>query len=137
MKYTEFKSLKEKGVNDFPMFFAFSQKQLDEGIKKFNISKDNKMVSIGMGGYIQSKDKADYIKLMEAVDTTTNKFLRKKSQLIDALVYELGNHEYCVTGDLLPTLDCLGIKSNKLNDMQKRAIKEAKQIYYENREGSN
>lgn len=59
MNYSELSELKRKKVhkllNDCNVFWAFNKEQLREGIEKYNISKDNKMTSIGSGGYLPVK----------------------------------------------------------------------------------
>ncbi len=55
--------------------------------------------------------------------------LKEPDFLLDALVYELNNHEYCYTGDTGPALDALGLAGveageyEELHEILKTAIK--------------
>jgi len=43
--------------------------------------------------------------------------------LYDAFDYKLGNHEYCITWDIEPTLDALGLTEEEVeNDARMSAI---------------
>ena len=122
IKYTDFKSTLEKTVNDFqPIFFAFSNEQFAEGIKKLGASKDNKIVAVGMGGYILAKDIKRFISMVGTRKQRLKEYLKDPEQLKDAFIYELGNHEFCITYDYEPTLEALGLKIDKLTK-RKRAI---------------
>ena len=57
-KYSELKDRHSKLINDFPMFFAFTENQLHEGMLKLGleITQKDQLLSIGMGGYIKEVD---------------------------------------------------------------------------------
>ena len=113
--YQEMRNRQQAEVNAFPMFFAFSNKQIEEGMHKLGLAiKDTCQVcSIGAGGYCR---KSDVAKLNEM-------FRRHRTELEDAIasdktgqgficdmfLQELENHEYSYTGDVQETLDALGI----------------------------
>lgn len=113
--YSTLRERQQKEVNDFPMFFAFSNKQFEEGMKSLGLDPGDtkKIYSIGAGGYIRktdsdalhamfdrhTKEMADAI----AADETGEGFI------FDMFNYELANHEYGYTGDPEPTLDALGM----------------------------
>jgi len=40
-KYTKLQKKHQEMINDFPCFYAFSNEQLEDGLKKFNITRDN------------------------------------------------------------------------------------------------
>jgi hypothetical protein len=111
-EYLKLKRQHQKEVNEFPMFFAFNNKQLEEGLKKFNVTKDE-ICSIGAGGFMKKTDsilfKNMYEKhraeMDEAIlgDKTGEGFIR------DMIQYEMDNHEYSYTGDIEDTLDALGL----------------------------
>jgi len=66
-KYLELKEKHSKEVNIFPMMFAFSQKQFDEGMEKLGLNKDDtkQIVSIGAGGFIKKTDSELLDKMFE------------------------------------------------------------------------
>ena len=136
MKYLELKQIQEKEVKDFPYGFAFSNEQFKEMMEKFGLKETDtdKIYSIGAGGYIKKTD----------AEAMHNMFKRHRKEIEDEIEkdkkgtgfiysmfrYELANHEYCITYDIEPTLDALGLtideinkKENLLNGLRK-ALKE-------------
>lgn len=134
-KYREMKDRHEKTVNQFPMVFAFSDKQFKESIETLGLTEHDtdKVVSIGMGGFIRKNDKEKYRNMYTKIndeiqheidsDTTGQGFIK------DMFEYELANHEFMVTYDLEPTLEALGMtrkevrESSKLENGLKLAMK--------------
>ena len=119
--YTTLKTRQEKEFNDFPMFFAFSNKQLEEGMKKIGLelTDTDKIYSAGGGGYYK---KTDAIKLKDLLCRHTNEkneAIKADSTgegfIFDMFDYELSNHEYCITMDPEPTMDALGISQDDIN----------------------
>lgn len=131
MNYRQLKNKIQKEFNDFPMFFAFSEKQFNEGRSKLGITSNKDLLSINHGGFIKKSDRDKFTELNESISKQKEDFLNDKQNLIDALVYELGNHEFCITYDEEPTLDALGLDINNLTPMQTEALKESRKIYLE------
>lgn len=108
MTYKELKTIYQEKMNEVltnnQVFWAFNESQLKEGIEKYNISKDNKMVSIGMGGYMPSKNVNNYKEDLKALDSWRKEQLKlikqEKQALEDAILYELNNYECFYTGEL-------------------------------------
>lgn len=121
-KYRALKARHEKMINELPIFYAFSDKQFDEGMAKLGLNPDetDKIYKLGgTGGFYR---KSDSEKLKEMFDT----FDREMKEAIaadetgegfiyDMFNYELANHEYCITWDLEPTLDALGLTMEEIN----------------------
>lgn len=70
--YREYTEKRQKEVNDFPMFFAFNDKQFEEGMQKLGFENmDNlkdKIIGLSCGGYIRKSDKDSYLKLINGCD---------------------------------------------------------------------
>lgn len=115
-KYLELTSKQQKEINEFPMFFAFNQKQFEEGMQSLGLKPtDTKKIYklAGTGGFYR---KTDAQKLRDM-------FARHDKEMADAIAadptgdgfiydmfnYELGNHEYGYTHDPEPALDALGL----------------------------
>lgn len=110
-------------INDFPCFWAFSQKQLDEGMRKLNLDpyRDKKKITCVMDGMFLLKSNTQKLEDMLA---------RHKKELDDAIKsdvdgkkdgfmygmfeYELANHEYAYTGDSEEALNACGITYDML-----------------------
>ena len=60
-----------------------------------------------------------------------SEFLADPANLKSALVYELSNHEYCITYDHSSALSALGLRSSELSSDQWDILKDAKTKYLE------
>lgn len=123
--YQEFTKKYKKLLNDFEgIFFAFSDKQFFESAKKLGINANKKeelkkIVSIGTGGYILKTKVKDFNEMFKKKDTEFKKLMKNESFAYDTFLYELRNHEYCITCDITDTLNSLGyameeIKKDKI-----------------------
>ena len=132
-KYTEFKKIQEEMVGKFPQFFAFSNEQLEEGLKKLGAKKEE-IVSTGFGGFIKKADVKAYQELWETIGKQEEEFLKDAKNLFEALLYELGNHEYAYTYEKEDTLSCLNLKWETMTDEQKKVFSEAEDKYLSSQE---
>lgn len=108
-KYMELKSKHEQQVNDFPMTFAFSNKQFEEAKEKLGVKDNKELLSLGSGGLIRKTDNEAYGKLLVGMTKDTTEAVQDDEYLYQGFLYELGNHEYCITGDPEVTLDCFNL----------------------------
>ena len=115
------KDRQQKEFDAFPMGAAFSQQQFQQMMEKWGLTLNDtdKICSIGGGCYIRKTDK-------EALCALINRLNNEKENAIaadltgdgfifDMFVYELANHEYCITYDLEDTLDALGLTPEEVN----------------------
>lgn len=135
--YEEFKKKRQKEFDKFPKFFAFDEKQFKEGMKKLNLkeSETDKIISIGVGGYIKKADIRKFNKMFERMeeelkdaiknDLTGEKFIK------DMFRYELANHEYGITYNLDDTLEALNLTIDEINNNTalKNGLQKAKEEY--------
>lgn len=128
-KYTELKDRHGKEVNAFPMAFAFSNEQFEEAKKKLGVSSPEELLSTPAGGMIRKTDKKAftdmYIKHLEE----TKEAQKDDEYLYQGFLYELGNHEFCITYDPTDTLDCFGIDLADVTERIKTIFNEAKKEY--------
>lgn len=115
MKYTEFKDMLQKKVNDLPMFYAFSNEQLDNALDDMGLSlkdmKGNKLIRMGFGAFCLKRDLDSILSEIQAVDDAKREFIEDYEQAYDAFFYEMGNHEYHINyyqGDW-DVLSCFGL----------------------------
>ena len=119
--YQEMKDRQQKEFDAFPMGAAFSNQQFKDMMEKWGLTVNDtdKICSIGGGCYIRKTDK-------EALCALINRLNREKENAItqdttgdgfifDMFLYELANHEYCITYDLEDTLDALGLTAEQIN----------------------
>jgi hypothetical protein len=109
--YTEQKARHSKEFGAFEgIFFAFSNEQLAEGMKKIGLAVDDykSIVSIGAGGYMLKSQVQAYRELCARHNQERKDLKKDEKKLIEALIYELGNHEYGYTGDATDAVESLG-----------------------------
>lgn len=122
MNYSEFKEKREQMFSDFPIFFAFSDKQLEEGLVKLNTTI-KEICSVGCGGYLKKTDIKAFENMMEQHEQELKELLTDDSFLYDALEYELNNHEDSYTYNYQPAFDALDLAYD-----DERALKAMRQI---------
>lgn len=90
MDYRTMKEKHQQEVNEFPLGFAFGDKQFEEMMRKWGLD---------------AKKKSDLAKVSHlfAADKTGDGFC------YEMFYYELCNHEFGYTGDYEDTLDALGL----------------------------
>ncbi len=120
-EYVALKQKHQDEVNAFPMFFAFNQKQFEEGMKELGLepTDTDKIYKLGRtGGFYRKSDS----------DALHDMFARHVKEEADAIAgdptgdgyiyqmfnYELANHEYGYTWDPEPTLDAVGMTMEQI-----------------------
>ena len=93
------------------LFFAFDKRQLAEGMEKngLTIADTDKICSIGMGGYMLKSKVDDFDAMLERHNNDRKAVFADRAHLLDALVYELRNHEFPYTYETDPALNALGL----------------------------
>lgn len=120
-KYKQMKERHRKEIEAFPMFFAFSDQQFAEGMKSLGLEPtDTKAIYRlgGTGGFYRKSDAGELksmflrhdLEFDEAIaeDTTGEGFI------YDMFLYELANHEYCITYDYEDTFAAVGLTSEEI-----------------------
>ena len=127
-KYEKLRAKHSKEVGNFPMFFAFNEEQLKEGLKKLNTTKNN-ILQIGCGGLIRKEDKTKYFDMIKQQYAEDTEAIKDDEYVYQMFKYELANHEYCITYDYTDTLESLGLDFDKLDNRMKKLLLKAKEDY--------
>ena len=119
--YEEMKQRQQQEVNTFPMFFAFNNKALTEGLAKLGLeaTDTDKICHIGGGGYIRKTDLPE-LKAMLSRHREERDAAAKADTAGTGFAYymfftELNNHEFGYTGEYDETLEALGYTEEDLN----------------------
>lgn len=124
MTYRELREKQSKEFHDFPIFFAFNDKQFEEGMKSLNlkVSDIKQVYKLGSSGGFYRKSDAQMLRDMFARHEQEMKEAMKDDEfLYDMFMYELGNHEYGYTYDLFPVLEACGLTSDDIRNNQRLA----------------
>lgn len=107
------------------LFWAFSNDQLNEGLNKINATVKD-IVSIGAGGFILKTELQGFKDMLIRHELERKELKKDVKKLFDALVYEIGNHEYCITYDPQDALDALGLTKEDVDpELLKKACKKS------------
>jgi hypothetical protein len=108
------------------IFFAFSNEQMKEGVEKYGVNENNKIVNIGAGGFVLKSRLQEFKDLLARHDQERKDLKKNIKELYTALVYELRNHEYCITYNTQDALETLGLTKEEVDpSLLKKACKEA------------
>ena len=124
----------QQEVNAFPMKWAFTNQQFEQGMRELGLrpTQTSKIVGIGGGGFIRRSDKKAFIDMFKRQDAERKAALAAQKTgseyAYQMFLHELGNHEYIVTGDLTDTLDACGLSGEDINNDPKLQISLARAI---------
>lgn len=139
-KYVEMKERHQKEVSAFPMQFAFSNKQFEEGMKALGLEpyETDKIYRLGeTGGFYRRTDADSLNELFNRHDAERTKAIEEDTDgtgyIKDMFYYELGNHEYCITMDVEDTFTALGLSADEVmsSPAMKAGFKAARKQYIE------
>ena len=127
--YLEMKERHQKEFNSFPMKFAFSDKQFEEGMRELGLepTDTDKVYKFGgTGGFYRRSDAEQLHEMLKrhsdeekaAIEADTD----GTGYAYEMFYYEFGNHEYSYTYDVEDTIRALGYESVE-------EIKENPQLY--------
>lgn len=115
-KYQEMRDKQQAEVNAFPMFFAFTQKQFEEGMISLGLKPTDtkKIFKLGnTGGFYRKSDSTAFHEMFRRHDKEMDDAIAAdptgEGFIFDMFDYELANHEYNYTHDPGPTLHSLGL----------------------------
>lgn len=125
--YNELKKQHADELNSFEgIFFAFSNEQFAEGMKKVGLKPEetNKLFKLTGGGFILKSRSKVFSDMFERHKAEMKELRKNKKELLNSIVAELANHEYCITYDVTDALEALGLKQENVpKDILKKACK--------------
>ncbi len=110
--YRQLTTRQSAEAKEFPLFFAYTQKQFDEGMKKLGLDpSDSQLVcQTGLGNCCFRKtDAPKFHDMLARHGKELFLALQDEEFAIEAMIYELLNHEYCITRAVGPALEALGL----------------------------
>ena len=112
----------QREINEFPIAFAFNNKQFVEGMEKLGLTKDDtdKVCKTAAGGFMRKADEAAFENLIESFSAGLEEAISEDETgngfIYEMFLYELNNHEYGFTGDIEPALEAVGITNEDINN---------------------
>lgn len=131
MKYVELRKQHQDKVDALPLKFAFSKEQFKSAMSELGLTeKDTDKISwIGLGGFCLKTDKEAVDRVFDETYDEMNKAMRDDEFCIDAIEYEMKNHEYALTYDMDEVLESLGLNGN--NERVQKLFSKAEQRYFD------
>ena len=125
--YNNLKQRHQKEFNEFPMFYAFSNEQFNEGMKKIGLdpSETNLVYKTSIGGFYRKTDSHRLKKIIDNHIKEMAEAMEDDDFAYEAINYELGNHEYCITYDTSDALEALGLDPENLDERLKHITRRA------------
>lgn len=129
--YKELKrEITETPQNFDGVFWAFNKDQFNKGLKKLGLKEceTDKLAILGAGGYVLAEKKASYWQLVDTLQGKMKEALKDQAFLLEALIYELINHEFIYTYDASDALASLALNSKDipselLNEAKREAVR--------------
>lgn len=124
-RYAELKNRQQKEFNAFPMKFAFTQQQFEDGMRELGLepTDTDKIYKLMGGGFYRKEDSPRLKEMIDRFDRELQNAIaadKTGEGFIYGMFYnELLNHEYGYTGELDEALDALNLT---LEEIQKNAV---------------
>lgn len=138
MSYTALKAKQQEEFNQFPFGFAFSKEQFTEMMQRFGLNPDDtdQIYSIGNGGYVKRTDSPRMHAMLDRQAAEHQAAIAADQDgtgyVLDMFLYEMQNHEYCITLDPDDTLEALNLTMEQVegNSVLYKAWGDAEQRYF-------
>ena len=117
-EYLDMKKKHEKELSEFPIAYAFNEKQLEEALEKLGATKDECVTVFGHGDIVKRENAKPLIAMMERHVDELKRKLREDVEFAEAaFLYEMDNHEYAINWSAdEDVLDCFCINWNFIRE---------------------
>lgn len=132
-RYADLKQRQQKEFDAFPMQFAFSTEQFNQGMAALGLTPadTDKVYKAPGGGFYRREDGPRFKAMMNRFDQELKDAIAADETgdgfIYEMFLYELDNHEYGYTMDTEDTLDALGYTAEEVlaDPRLKRGIEKA------------
>lgn len=110
--YLDLLERQRKEISDFPIAYAFSDKQLAEALEKLGAESTDECVTImGHGDIVKKENAKPFLDMLKRHTKEMQDALLDEDFAEAAFLYEMDNHEYAInwTGDE-DVLACFGLE---------------------------
>ncbi|HDF3152199.1 DUF7659 family protein [Staphylococcus chromogenes] len=100
----------KREIDQFPLFFAFNDEGIEEGKRKVNAKEDDKIVHVGMNGFVKKADLDAFKDMLDRHEKEHYKNMLESQEYVYHMVkYELANHEYNISYDVTDAFEACGL----------------------------
>ena len=117
-EYLDLQTRQRKEFEEFPIAYAFNEKQLEEALEKLGATKEECVTVFDHGDIVKKKDVKRLIAMLERQREELFQRLRDDPIFAEAaFLYEMDNHEYAINWDGdEDVLACFGITFEHIKD---------------------
>ena len=110
-EYLDLQKRHQKELEDFPIAYAFNDKQLEEALEKLGATKEECITIFGHGDIVKRENAKPFIKMLERHTQEIKKKLAEDVEFAEAaFLAEMDNHEYAINWSAdEDVLDCFCI----------------------------
>lgn len=137
-EYLDLKKQHEKEFAEFPIAYAFNDKQLEEALVKLGAKKEECVTVFGHGDIVKKENAKPFVDMLKRHTQEIKDAIVADEEFAEAaFLYEMNNHEYCINWDGDDdVLRCFGLDFEELTelglrDAYRRARKEHMRIAHE------
>ena len=128
MTYIELNKQAEERISALPIVWGFSDKQIRENAEAKGIAVTD-LRAIGAGGYISIHDRKLVASAFSLNMKERDLWLLDMKNLEEAFLYELGNHEFCITYNDVEVWEAVGVSLEDHTVEQMDAYLSARRTY--------
>lgn len=98
-QYLDLMKKHEQELTDFPIAYAFSDKQLQEALAKLGATKEECVTVSGHGDIMKRTDVPAFFAMMKRHKEELAEAMKDEDFAEAAFLYEMDNHEYAINWD--------------------------------------
>lgn len=116
-QYLDLRKRQQKELTEFPIAYAFNDKQLQEALEKLGAKKEECVAVMEHGDIMKRENVPAFFKMMERHNNELQEALKDDDFAEGAFLYEMDNHEYAInwTGDE-DVLACFNLTEETLEE---------------------
>lgn len=113
--YLDLQKKQQKEIEDFPIAYAFDDKQLKEALEKLGAKKEECVTVFGHGDIVKKTDAKRLVDMLKQHTEEVKAAMQNEDFAEAAFLYEMDNHEYAInwSGDD-DVLACFGMSVDEL-----------------------
>lgn len=113
--YLDLLDKQRKEISDFPIAYAFDEKQLKAALEKLGATREECVTVFGHGDIVKKEDAPKFMAMLKRHTKEVQDALNDPEFAEAAFLYEMDNHEYAINWDGdWDVLNCFGLDEDDL-----------------------